>query len=663
MTVDDLREVDIHPGGPLSVAQAEWWRAPVRDLSMAGLGLTGPLDEPALERALAALHVRHEGLRCVVRTSDDGPPRQRVLGVVNGSLDRVGPLPEGALTASARRLVGTADGPAGPGLRALLVRQAPQEHLLVLAAHPLWVDEWSWQILLRDLGEAYARESGLTTGPARPLPPGVREATARVARRQADGSWERHTAYWRDRLAEAPPTQPFPAGDGGRRGHGAVWEHRVNSETANGLSALGRRLGTADWLNLLLLYAWVAGPELGTDHPVVGVPAAGTRLLPGLADTVGRLNGMLPVPFRLDGGAGFAAAAMAAQELARRDFAHQELPYDLAAGPGRRTPAAFSMRYPLHEPPELPGLRTRLLHFDDPPAPFDVWLRARADADGLRLAWCFDPAAVGGERVAAMAETYGRLVGAVVREPDSPLDVLASAARAPGAGGEGGSRSGSGAVRVVPTRFRPGTPTVVVAPAPNGPADACASLAADLPPDVSVIGFRVDADPGGDVARLAAGAFAALPPSVLATGVVFAGWGDGGLVAQELARLATTRTRELAPVFVVDCEPGPKAGSARASLIRPAHRPVFHGGPLHLVLTRPARGETAWRPLTERLFVHLVGGTTPVPPQRRIADVLAEVARDQARGAPGDRNEPTTSRTRTPLGPYGSRNHRSVSDT
>src|SRR5690606_27204915 len=52
--------------------------------------------------------------------------------------------------------------------RAELLRVAHKEHLLLLTAHHIVCDGWSWWVLVRELGSLYAGYSG---APAQPLPP------------------------------------------------------------------------------------------------------------------------------------------------------------------------------------------------------------------------------------------------------------------------------------------------------------------------------------------------------------------------------------------------------------------------------------------------------------------------------------------------------------
>lgn len=119
--------------------------------------LRGPLEADALRRALDASVARHETLRSRYPATEDGRP---VLAV-----DPPGPA---ALTvadaddeAHAERLVDEAsavpfDLERGPLLRALLIRLAADDHVLLLVVHHSVSDGWSSEVLLGEILRGYA---------------------------------------------------------------------------------------------------------------------------------------------------------------------------------------------------------------------------------------------------------------------------------------------------------------------------------------------------------------------------------------------------------------------------------------------------------------------------------------------------------------------------
>ncbi|WP_435834378.1 amino acid adenylation domain-containing protein, partial [Streptomyces albogriseolus] len=156
---------------PLSSAQRRLWF--LDDLTDGGteyntgvaLRLRGPLDTPALERALHRLAARHDSLRTTFATVDgqgvqlvasepDLPLRTADLGHVPA--DRRDSAVERLLTEELRR---PHDLTTGPLTRALLVRRAPEDHVMLLAQHHIVTDGWSVGVLTRDLAALYRAEA------------------------------------------------------------------------------------------------------------------------------------------------------------------------------------------------------------------------------------------------------------------------------------------------------------------------------------------------------------------------------------------------------------------------------------------------------------------------------------------------------------------------
>ena len=136
------------------------------------LRLRGELDATALRAALRSLVRRHEALRATV-----GPDGTELLIAAESSADaaenptfdlrHLGEVERGE--ALARAAVSAVETPfnleRGPLLRAAIYRNDDREHVLLMTAHHVICDGWSWGVIVEDLGALYAEQLGLAPGP------------------------------------------------------------------------------------------------------------------------------------------------------------------------------------------------------------------------------------------------------------------------------------------------------------------------------------------------------------------------------------------------------------------------------------------------------------------------------------------------------------------
>src|SRR5581483_863296 len=161
---------------PLSFAQERLWFVDQLNPEAEGayhlgtmLKIEGELDVLALRRALDRIVSRHEALRTVfVREGEQAV--QVIVPQASFSLvekdfsalempERTRELEREIQKESQRRF----DLSSGPLIRGLLLRQGPQEHLLVLSMHHIVADGWSISVLMKELSmlyAAYCKEEG-----------------------------------------------------------------------------------------------------------------------------------------------------------------------------------------------------------------------------------------------------------------------------------------------------------------------------------------------------------------------------------------------------------------------------------------------------------------------------------------------------------------------
>ncbi|HET8643080.1 MAG TPA: condensation domain-containing protein, partial [Pseudonocardiaceae bacterium] len=151
----------------------EEWRAAIRgnksnDSLAAAWDLEGPFDPDALQAAVAALVDRYESLRTAF---DLGPPVRQVVHpaapveITNVSLPRDSTALQALIVAE---MAAPFELTRSPLWRLRLVRLAPEHHVLLMVAHHLICDGYSFALLEFDLVELY--RAAVNQQPAR-LPP------------------------------------------------------------------------------------------------------------------------------------------------------------------------------------------------------------------------------------------------------------------------------------------------------------------------------------------------------------------------------------------------------------------------------------------------------------------------------------------------------------
>ncbi|HEX7239970.1 MAG TPA: amino acid adenylation domain-containing protein, partial [Longimicrobiaceae bacterium] len=438
---------------PLSFAQERlWFLEQLRPGGAAyavptAVRMAGALDAEALRRSLDEIVRRHEALRTRF-VEVDGAPAQVVephaplaleAEELSGSPDAEREAGEIAREEARRPF----DLERGPLLRARLLRVAPGDHLLLLNLHHVVSDGWSMGVLFRELA---ALDPAFSAGAPSPLPPlPVQYPDYALWQRAwlAGATLDAQVAYWRERLAGAPPVlelptdRPRPSAQSFR---GARHPFALSAGTAEGVRALARREGATPFMVLLAAFQGLLARYTGQDDLLVGTPVAG-RTRPELEGLIGFFVNTLPLRARLGDDPSFRGLLARTREETLGAHAHQELPFERLVEELRverdlgRNPlvqAVFSLEDERGAGVELPGLRMRA---DDPgtdTAKFDLVLAAREEEGGVAGAFeyavdLFDAATAG-----RMAEHFATLLAGVLAGPDrrvSDLPLLGDAER------------------------------------------------------------------------------------------------------------------------------------------------------------------------------------------------------------------------------------------
>jgi amino acid adenylation domain-containing protein/FkbM family methyltransferase len=439
---------------PLSFAQQRLWLLdrlepgnPAYNLPVA-TRLVGSLSPPALAWALAKVAGRHEALRTVL-PAGGGAPVQRVLpaGPVPLPAIDLGALPvdrragEAAWLAAAEALRAF-DLAAGPLLRATLVRLAGDEHLLLLTLHHVAADGWSLGILLRELAELYTAGLGGRRASLPGLPIQYADYALWQRGRLIGERLEEQLAYWRQRLAGAPPRLELPAD----RPRPAVLSPRggslrvaIPAPLARAAAALGLAEGCTPFMTFLAAFAALLHRWSGQEDVLVGAPAA-NRDRPEIEGVIGFFANTLVLRLDLGDDPGIRVLLARARQSALGAWAHQELPFERLVEelrPERARSHAPLVQVALALQPPLPALDLPDLRLLPAPvaaaAKFDLTLSLSEMADGglegvlEYSADLFDPATLARFRAHFEAALAGMAADPRLRVSGIPL--LGSAER------------------------------------------------------------------------------------------------------------------------------------------------------------------------------------------------------------------------------------------
>ncbi|MFI7217028.1 amino acid adenylation domain-containing protein [Micromonospora maritima] len=453
----------MHEAPPLSFSQEALWLSQqlVPDISAYRTvivhALDGPLDRPALDRAVRDLVDRHELLRSALTLVGD-TPRQVLDDAADTALgyaDLSG-LPEVARDGAVRSLVlrwyeQPFDVTRAPLLRGELIRLAADRHLLVFGSHHLVFDQTSQGVFRRDLAELYAAH-------AAGRPPELPELAAQYGdfavwqREEVEPELAAGLRYWQERLAGLT-TMPLPL-DGERPAVRRFrWaNHRAHLDAAvlDRVGALAREHDTTPFVVLLAGFAVLLSRWSGQSEVVVGTPVAG-RDEPELADLIGLFADSVVLRLRCDPDEPWTDLLRRVRADVAADLSHAAVPFHRVVE--RVNPPRDRSRQPLYqvvfqvvpdgEPMRLPGLEVTDLSEDylaaaEISTEFDLVVDVALGADGAYVdfryaAELFAPATVGQvargylELVADIADAPGRIVA------DLPVALPVRAARPPAA--------------------------------------------------------------------------------------------------------------------------------------------------------------------------------------------------------------------------------------
>jgi amino acid adenylation domain-containing protein len=433
---------------PLSFAQQRLWalgsiEGPGETFNMVrAFLLEGSLDTAALEKALAAIGARHDNLRASFRIVG-GTPVQRItpapesVGVLSFlDLRHVPENRREAVTAASLRVAHSQrfDLANGPLWSVRVLRLAGNRQILHLAMHHIIGDDWSVQLLLRELSTLY---SGYLTGKEGPLPElPVQYADYALWQRRwlAGDRLATQLDYWRDHLRDAPPLVQLPLDRPRQAGgdfHADIVRLHLDRELTSRLRRLSRESETTLFVTLLAAYAVLLSRYGNPDDVVIGT-ALTNRYPVETEALIGFFVNTLALRLQWRKGAAFREIQACAHRAAVNGYAHPDVPFDRiveALRPDRNAlhSPVFQTLFVLQNVPReelaLPGLVTTPIDLARPSAgaTFDLTLSLQETGGELCGALEFNAALFDSATIEGMAAHFKTLLAEVVQNPDAAV--------------------------------------------------------------------------------------------------------------------------------------------------------------------------------------------------------------------------------------------------
>ncbi|HEX9032484.1 MAG TPA: amino acid adenylation domain-containing protein, partial [Streptosporangiaceae bacterium] len=434
---------------PLSYGQDQLWfldrfapGLPTYNIPQA-LRLSGPLDRPALSRALDGLVARHEALRTrLVAGPGEGPvqaidpPAPVPLPLTDLSQADPGERQAALLAFLRAQAVRPFHLSLGPLLRAHLVRLAAEDHVLLIVVHHAVFDGWSAGVFLRELAALYGQEVTGERSGLPELPVQFADVAVWERERLSGAVLEELASYWRGALAGLPvlafPTdRPRPAVDSF---DGGLAARTTSRELLDNLRELARAEGST--LFVVLMAAWQAllHRYTGQTDLVVGTVSA-NRTRAELAPLIGFLVNTLAIRADVSGDPSFAQLLGQVRQATLDAYAHQDLPFgklvevlgverDASRSPVFQIALTYAER--ADAPTRAAGVdfsRTDLIVGIEA-AKWDLTLAAEARPDGLWLECSYKTALFDRETVDRLLGHLEVLLRGVVADPSQRLSRL-----------------------------------------------------------------------------------------------------------------------------------------------------------------------------------------------------------------------------------------------
>ncbi len=402
-------------------------------------------DTEAIKRAVNELVRRHEVLRTAV-SYDDGEAMQIVFPSVDLAIPELdlSAVPEQERESEWLR-VAREDGrrpfvlSRPPLLRATLIHLSDQEHLLLLTIHHIIVDEWSMEIIHRELQQLYTTFSRGQPSPLPELPIQYADFACWQRDRSQREMLERQTSYWKEELAGAPailelPTDKVRPALQSFRGATEIFD--LPKELLESLRSLGREEQATLFMTLVAGFMALLHRYTGQDDVLIGTPISG-RTRSETENLIGFFVNNIVLRARFADDLNFRSLLQQVREKALGAYTHQDLSFGqlVAELAPERDPShtpLFQVMFVLQNPEAASQASSAAgaRQLETGTSKFDLTLFLSETSSGLDGLIEYSTDLFEAETVRRFFEHYRTLLETMARHPDQSISSVAMLADA-----------------------------------------------------------------------------------------------------------------------------------------------------------------------------------------------------------------------------------------
>jgi amino acid adenylation domain-containing protein len=405
--------------------------------------LTGTLDQAALTAAIRDLIERHEPLRTIYVTDDQGEPHQRILSSAEASVQVpvVEVAPDDVSEVVGEFITHRFDLAAEIPFRATLYRCGPEDHLLVLLVHHIASDGVSGGLMARDIGIAYTARTDGRAPQWEPLPVQYKDYALWQRELLGDVTDPSSLAaaqaeYWREELAGVPQPLNLPL-DRPRSAERNPQGDKVSfvgvPAVGTGLQKLADKRGMTMAMVMQAALGVLLGKLGGGDDVTIGGPMAG-RTDDALADLVGFFVNTQVLRVNLSGDPTFDDLLTQVREKTLAAYERQDVPFETLVeliNPDRTTAYQPLFQVMLawqnfeKQDFELPGLQVEFEQHVTQTSLVDLTMFFDVNDSGeLRGELQYATALFDRDTAQAIAARYLLVLEQLVADPQTPISTL-----------------------------------------------------------------------------------------------------------------------------------------------------------------------------------------------------------------------------------------------